>query len=290
MVVDILQTIAERTRHRVARCRASVPLEQLIDQAGSDPAAGRDFEQALRSPGISFIGEIKRASPSKGLIAPDFPYLQIAQEYAAADVAAISVLTEPEFFQGDDLYLSRIAQVVTTPLLRKDFTVDPYMIYQAHHLGAAAVLLICAILSPAELAAYLHIADRLGLAALVETHDETEVAMALAAGAKIIGVNHRDLKTFTVDLGVSERLRSLVPASVLFVAESGISTPGDIARLRDVGVDAVLIGETIMTSPDKSAMIARLRGDEPGHGDGERVRPGEWQQSGSRTESRSVSS
>ena len=222
---------------------------------------GFPFEQALAGPQISFICECKKASPSKGLIAPDFPYLQIAGEYEKAGASAISVLTEPKWFLGCDRYLEEIAESVGIPCLRKDFTVDPYMIYEAKLLGASAVLLICALMEEPVLADHLQLCDRLGLSALVEAHDEAEIEMALHAGARIIGVNNRNLKDFSVDLDNSRRLRSLVPESVLFVAESGISGPEDIGKLRSAGVNAVLIGESLMRAPDKKAMLDYLRGD-----------------------------
>jgi len=218
------------------------------------------FEAALRAPGMSFICEVKKASPSKGLIAPDFPYLKIAGEYEAAGAAAISCLTEPHYFMGRDDYLRDIARQVAIPVLRKDFTVDPYMIYQAGALGASAVLLIAAILDDGELREYKALADELGLASLMEAHTEEEVDRVLAAGAAIVGVNNRDLKTFTVDIRTSGRLRALAPPEVAFVAESGIRTRADVAALEAAGVDAVLIGETLMRAPDKRAALDTLRG------------------------------
>ena len=218
------------------------------------------FLQALQKDGMSYICEVKKASPSKGLIAPDFPYLAIAQEYEQAGASAISCLTEPFYFQGSDQYLKEIAATVQIPVLRKDFTVDEYMIYEARLLGASAVLLICALLPEETIREYIRICDSLGLSALVEAHDEEEIAMALRAGARIIGVNNRNLKDFTVDVHNSERLRSLVPPSVLFVAESGIKTAEDIGVLRKAGVNGVLIGETLMRSPDKKAVLDTLKG------------------------------
>ena len=221
----ILDTIAEKTRERVKIRKQTVPLEQLRKEAEQlSPDTGFPFERALGKEELSFICEVKKASPSKGLIAPDFPYLQIAGEYEAAGASAISVLTEPEFFLGSDRYLKEIAGKVSIPVLRKDFTVDAYMIYEAKLLGAAAVLLICAILTEEELKSYLTLADSLGLSALVEAHDRQEVEMALRCGARIIGVNNRDLKTFQVDITNSVRLRKLVPADILFVSESGMKT------------------------------------------------------------------
>lgn len=258
----ILQEIAERTRLRVAEEKSAVPLSEMKKRAQDfDPDTGFPFRNALAAPDISFICEVKRASPSKGLIAEDFPYLQIAKDYEAAGAAAISCLTEPFWFKGSDKYLSDIAATVKIPVLRKDFTVDEYMIYQAKTLGASAVLLICSILSREQLAEYLEIAHSLGLSALVEAHDEQEVQTAVSVGAGIIGVNNRDLKTFTVDINNSARLRKLVPPEILFVSESGIKTPQDIAALRKNGTNAALIGETLMRSPDKKAALAELRGE-----------------------------
>lgn len=259
--MSILAEISEKTRQRVAEEKKSLPLPQLRAQAEAmDTSTGFPFAQALAAPGMGFICEVKKASPSKGLIAPNFPYLDIAKEYQAAGAAAISCLTEPYWFQGNDQYLKEIAQAVTIPVLRKDFTVDEYMIYGAKVLGASAVLLICAILDDGQLKDYLALAHSLGLSALVEAHDETELNRALTAGAGIIGVNNRDLRTFTVDVSNSLRLRKLAPPEVLFVSESGIKTPEDIQKLYDNGTNAVLIGETLMRAPDKKAMLAQLRG------------------------------
>ncbi len=257
----ILQEIAERTIQRVADEKAAVPLSEMKKRAEAlDSNTGFPFAKALGGSDISFICEVKRASPSKGLIAEDFPYLDIARDYEAAGAAAISCLTEPFWFRGSDEYLREISRAVSIPVLRKDFTVDEYMIYQAKTLGASAVLLICAILSREQLGEYLEIAHSLGLSALVEAHDEEEVRRAVAVGAEIIGVNNRDLKTFTVDINNSARLRKLVPPEVLFVSESGIKTAADIEALRSNGTNAVLIGETLMRSPDKKAALAELRG------------------------------
>lgn len=225
-----------------------------------DANTGFPFREALSGDEISFICEVKRASPSKGLIAPDFPYLDIARDYERAGASAISCLTEPFWFKGRDEYLAEISNAVTIPVLRKDFTVDEYMIYQAKTLGASAVLLICSILSKEQLSEYLGIAHSLGLSALVEAHDEDEVRTALSVGAGIIGVNNRDLRSFTVDINNSARLRKLVPPEILFVSESGIKTAADIEALRSNGTNAVLIGETLMRSPDKKAALDELRG------------------------------
>lgn len=257
----ILEEIAARTVQRVAEEKAAVPLSEMKKRAEAlDANTGFPFRKALSGDEISFICEVKRASPSKGLIAPDFPYLDIAKDYERAGASAISCLTEPFWFKGRDEYLAEISNAVTIPVLRKDFTVDEYMIYQAKTLGASAVLLICSILSKEQLSEYLGIAHSLGLSALVEAHDEDEVRTALSVGAGIIGVNNRDLRTFTVDINNSARLRKLVPPEILFVSESGIKTAADIEALRSNGTNAVLIGETLMRSPDKKAALDELRG------------------------------
>lgn len=258
----ILDEIAARTRQRVEEEKAQISLDEMRARAlAMEATTDFPFEAALRAPGISFICEVKKASPSKGIIAQEFPYLSIARDYQTAGAAALSVLTEPYYFKGSDAYLREIAQVVDTPLLRKDFVVDPYMIYQAKTLGASAVLLICAILDDTQLADYLELAHRLGLSALVEAHTDDEVQRAVATGAQIIGVNNRDLKTFQVDVENGLRLRELVPHDRVFVSESGIRSPADVARLRACGTDAVLIGETLMRAPDKAAMLQQLRGE-----------------------------
>ena len=218
------------------------------------------FYQALKKPGMSYICEVKKASPSKGLIAPDFPYLDIAKEYKAAGAVAISCLTEPFYFQGSDQYLWEIASEVDIPVLRKDFVIDDYMILQAAAYGAAAVLLICALLDDTQLREYREMAEDLGMDALVEAHDAQEVERALKSGARIIGVNNRDLKTFEVDMANSINLRKLAPENVIFVSESGIRTSEDIQRLHDNKIEAVLVGETLMRSPDKKAALEELNG------------------------------
>lgn len=257
----ILDEIAAKTRERVAELKQAKPLTEVKAQAETlDPNTGFPFENALRKDDIAFICEVKKASPSKGVIAEDFPYLQIAKEYEAAGASAISVLTEPYYFKGSDQYLSEIAHEVSIPVLRKDFTVDSYQIYEAKLIGASAVLLICALLDTDTLTEYLGIAHSLGLNAIVEAHTEEEVQSAIQSGARIIGVNNRNLKTFEVDITTSARLRKLVPESTLFISESGIKTAADIAVLRANKTNAVLIGETFMRSPDKKKMLAELRG------------------------------
>lgn len=260
-MATILDTIAEATRVRVAEAKKTVPLEQIRSAARMLPAdTGFPFEKALSAPGMSFICECKKASPSKGLIAPDFPYLEIAKSYEDAGASAISVLTEPQWFLGQNTYLQEIVQAVHIPCLRKDFTVDDYMIYEAKVLGASAVLLICSLLSEEQIRDSIKLCDSLGLSALVEAHDADEIEMALRAGARIIGVNNRNLKDFTVDIHNSGRLRSLVPPEVLFVAESGIKTRSDVAALEEMGGNAVLIGETLMRSEHKKQLLADLKG------------------------------
>lgn len=258
--MTILDQLADHARERVVEAKMKIPLEKIKRQALSMPKGNFAFENALKKPGISFICECKKASPSKGLIAPDFPYLQIAKEYEAAGADCISVLTEPKWFLGSDEYLKEIASTVNIPCLRKDFTVDEYMIYEAKVLGASAVLLICSILAEEELREYIYLCDELGLSALVEAHDEAEVCVAVNAGARIIGVNNRNLKDFSVDTDNSRRLRALIPKDVLFVSESGVKSAEDVAKLRTIGADAVLIGETLMRANDKKAKLDELRG------------------------------
>ena len=258
--MNILDQLADHARQRVEAAEQTVPLAEVKRQALALPKGDFRLEKALAKPGLSFICECKKASPSKGLIAPNFPYLQIAKAYEAAGAAAISVLTEPKWFLGSDTYLKEITSAVFTPCLRKDFTVDEYMIYEAKLLGASAVLLICAILSDAQLKEYLTVCDALGLSALVEAHDDAEVDRALKAGARILGVNNRNLKDFTVDTENSRRLRTRIPQDVLFVSESGVKTADDVAQLAAIGADAVLIGETLMRAPDKTAKLRELKG------------------------------
>ena len=259
-MATILNTIADYAKERVEASKSLCPLNEIKAQAlAMDANTGFPFENALKKDGISFICEVKKASPSKGIIAEDFPYLDIAREYEKAGASCLSVLTEPKWFLGKNEYLKEIHEVVKLPLLRKDFTVDPYMIYEAKVIGASAILLICSLLNKDELAEYAQIARELGLSCLVETHDEQEVEMAVASGAGVIGVNNRNLKDFTVDIHNSERLRALVPKDRVFVSESGIKTPMDIKRLYDNGTDAVLIGETFMRSSDKKAALDNLK-------------------------------
>lgn len=257
--MNILKEIAAYAIKRVQQAESKIPLEAVKEQALALPGKEFVFEHALRKPELSFICECKKASPSKGIIAEHFPYLKIAQEYEQAGADCISVLTEPKYFLGNDSYLQEIAQAVSVPCLRKDFVVASYMIYEARVLGAAAVLLICSLLTEKELAEYLEICEGLGMSALVEAHNAAEINMAIHAGARIIGVNNRNLSDFSVDMANSSRLRELVPPEILFVAESGIKTAADVQTMREIEADAVLIGELLMRAENRSAMLAELR-------------------------------
>ncbi|HJD15543.1 MAG TPA: indole-3-glycerol phosphate synthase TrpC [Candidatus Enterococcus stercoripullorum] len=261
-MTDILQTIATKTKERIEKQKALHPLEEL-KQACAKLLINQDFpfEQALRKEGLSYICECKKASPSKGLIDEDFNYLQIAKEYEKVGARAISVLTEPEFFLGSDQYLQEIAQAVKIPCLRKDFVVDEYMIYQAKLLGAQAILLIVSLLDTQTLKQYLNLATSLGLSCLVEAHDEVEIKQAIEVGAKIIGVNNRNLRNFQVNVENTLNLRQAIPKEILMVAESGIQNRSDIALLEKAPIDAVLIGETLMKASDRQAKMAELRGE-----------------------------
>ena len=260
--MTILDTIAERAKLRVVGYKEKISSDELKKRALSLPRGNFPFEVALKSDGLSFICECKKASPSKGLIAPDFPYLTIAKEYAAAGADAVSVLTEPEFFLGNDRFLEEIAREVSIPCLRKDFVVDEYMIWQAKVLGASALLLICAILDDVQLKNFIATCDDLGLSALVEAHDEQEIRRAIDCGARIIGVNNRNLKDFTVDTDNAKRLRELVPPEIIFVSESGVQSADDVKKIRVLGADAVLIGEVLMRASDKKSKLDELRGGE----------------------------
>lgn len=258
---NILNTIADYAKLRVAEKKKLLSLSDIkITALSMNCETGFPFEKALNGNDISFICECKKASPSKGIIDPDFQYLKIAEEYEKAGASCISVLTEPKWFMGNDDYLKEIVSHVSVPCLRKDFTVDEYMIYEAKILGASAVLLICTLLETKTIKHYIDICDSLGLSALVEVHNENEIYSALKAGARIIGVNNRNLNDFTVDIRNSERLRRLVPENILFIAESGIKTSDDIKILRQANVNGVLIGETLMRAPDKKSILNNLRG------------------------------
>lgn len=258
--MSILDNIAADTRSRVAAACAAVPLELLQQQcAALGPGAGTAFFTALQRPGLRFICEVKKASPSKGLIAPHFPFQQIAADYAAAGADCISCLTEPRWFLGSDEIFRKIRNLISTPMLRKDFTISEYQIYQARTMGANAVLLICSLLDFQTLRQYLALCEQLGLAVLVEAHTAAEIDAAVAAGAKIIGVNNRNLGDFSVDFSNAVQLRNRIPTGTLYVAESGVTGPDDIAVLKEIGADAVLIGETLMRAADKRAALRTLR-------------------------------
>lgn len=267
--MNILEEIAENRKKHITVQKEKVPYDMVKSQAEEIAAKelkengefAFDFRKNLSREGINFICEVKKASPSKGIIAEDFPYMDIAKEYEEAGAAAISVLTEPDYFMGRDEYLREIAEQVKIPVLRKDFVIDDYQIYEAKLLGASAVLLICSLLDDVKLKSFLDAAHDIGLSALVETHDEEEVARAIKAGAGIIGVNNRDLKTFTVDISNSVRLRKLVPKEIVFVSESGIKTADDIKSLVNNGTNAVLIGETFMRAADKKSVLKELAGN-----------------------------
>lgn len=252
--MTILNTIADYARERYK----DKPLDEVKANALAMPKGDFAFERALMKDELSFICEVKKASPSKGIIAENFPYLEIAKEYENAGASAISCLTEPKWFLGSDEYLREIAQNVSIPVLRKDFTVCEYQIYEAKLLGASAVLLICALLDTETIKKYISICDELGLSALVEAHDETEVKSAIKAGARIIGVNNRNLKDFSVDVNNSTRYRGMIPSDIAFVSESGITTHDDIKVLLDNKTNAVLIGETFMRAENKKQMLEEL--------------------------------
>ncbi len=259
-MIIMLDEIVAKTRERLDESKKNKSIEELKAEVQQlEVTQDFPFKKALSEPEISIIAEVKRASPSKGLIAEDFDYLAIAKDYENAGASAISVLTEPYFFMGSDDYLKEISQNVSIPILRKDFVIDEYMIWEAKQLGASAVLLIVSILSMVELKKYLDLAHDLGLSAIVEAHDATEIRTALNVGAEIIGVNNRDLTNFTVDIENSISLRRCVSGDVIFISESGIKTPQDVRRLKENNVDAVLIGETLMKSDDKKAMILELK-------------------------------
>lgn len=255
----ILEQIANDTKLRAKKEKEAHSLEEVKSKALSMKKGNFEFEKAINENDISFICEVKKASPSKGVIAKSFPYVEIAKEYEKAGATCISVLTEPKYFMGSKQYLKEISQNVSIPLLRKDFVIDEYMIYDAKIHGASCVLLICSLLDEATLKKYIGICDELGLSALVEAHDKEEIEKALLAGTRMIGVNNRDLKTFTVDINNSIRLRKYVPKDIIFVAESGIKTNEDIINLRKANVNAVLIGETFMRAENKKEMLDELK-------------------------------
>lgn len=260
----ILDDLTAATRVRIEQKKKIRSLKEVKENAQEIAEKEQEFsfpfEKAIGKEGLCFICEVKKASPSKGMITENFPYLEIAQEYEKAGADCISVLTETEYFKGEDRFLAEISREVSIPVLRKDFIIDPYMIYEAKLLGASCVLLIAALLDTNTIKYYSAICDELGLSALLEVHNVLEVQRALDAGVRMIGVNNRDLKTFTVDIHNSIRLRSLIPSNILFVAESGIRTAADIQALKDAGVNGVLIGETLMRSSDKTQTLKQLKG------------------------------
>ena len=259
--MNILEEIASHARERVAADKLKVPLDEMKAAAKSLRFGdGKKFLAALKRPGLSFICEVKKASPSKGIIAESFPYVDIAREYELAGADCVSCLTEPKYFLGSDEIFKEIRAEISLPMLRKDFTVDEYQIYQAKAMGADAVLLICAILDGTTLEKFLVLCDELNLAALVETHDASEIQSAISAGAEIIGVNNRNLKNFSVDFSNAARLRELIPPEKIYVAESGVKTSADVATLKEIGADAVLIGETLMRAADKKSALESLKG------------------------------
>jgi len=255
----ILDDIVADVRLELQKRKKKIPLEEMRKAAFRQPAA-LDFAPALRGDGIRLIAEVKKASPSRGLIRADFHPVEIARTYAAGGAAAISVLTEPNFFQGSLDYLRDIKKSLgdIIPLLRKDFINDPYQVYEARAYGADALLLIAAILSPAKLSELLSLSHELGMKCLVEVHNEAEVETALKSGAKIIGINNRDLRTFKVDINTTRRLKPLIPEDRIVVSESGIKNRSDVEKIKSWGVDAVLIGEALMASKDIAAAMKEL--------------------------------
>lgn len=257
--MTILDKLANHAKERVNLAKQSLSLQDIKKQAFSLSKGNFEFEMALKNADFAFICECKKASPSKGIIAEDFDYLNIAKEYEKAGANCISVLTEPKWFLGSDNYLKEIAKNVSIPCIRKDFTVDEYMIYEAKILGAKAILLICSILNVEQIKNYIKICDDLGLSALVEAHNEDEIKTAINSGARIIGVNNRNLKDFTVDTKNSENLRRLVPKDIIFIAESGITNAQDIKNLKNNNVNGVLIGETLMKAQNKQQKLLELK-------------------------------
>lgn len=256
-----LEALKQELSEKAKRGELVLPdKEKSFEENFNNPSLYR-FEKNLKGKGIHIIAEVKKASPSKGLIDPNFDYMKVARDYEMAGVDCVSCLTEPDYFKGSDEIFMEIRRALKTPMIRKDFTVDEYMIYQAKLMGADCILLICAILDDEALMSYYKLADSLGFSVLVETHDEEEMERALKIGARMIGVNNRNLKDFTVDIGNSIRLRKMVPENVIFVAESGIKTREDIKELEDCGTNGVLIGETFMRAADKAKELKLLKGE-----------------------------
>lgn len=256
--MTILNEIAEHTKKRYEKIISEKPFEEIKQQALSMPKKNFEFEKALKKDSLSFICEVKKASPSKGVIAADFPFLEIAEEYEEAGAAAISCLTEPKWFLGSDEYLRQIAEKVSIPVLRKDFTVCEYQLYESRLLGASAVLLICALLDTETIRHFIKVCDSMGLSALVEAHNYEEIQSAIAAGARVIGVNNRNLHDFSVDVNNSSKYRKMIPPEIAFVSESGIASHSDIEVLINNGTDAVLIGEALMRASNKKVMLREL--------------------------------
>ncbi len=257
--MNILDTIAEYSMLRAKTDRKAIPLERLKENIAMQNGKNHDFMNALEKPGLSFICEIKKASPSKGIISENFPYLDIAKEYEEAGADCVSCLTEPKWFRGSDSIFRQVRDKIKTPMIRKDFIVDEYQIYQAKCMGADAILLICAILDDERLKGFFELACELGLDVLVEVHDETEIKRALNIGARIIGVNNRNLKDFSVDFSNAVKLRRMIPTDCIYVAESGVKTIEDIKKVKEIGADAVLIGEAFMRSDDKKTLLKKMR-------------------------------
>ncbi len=256
----ILDTIVAHKRRELKQDRERTPLQALKIQIPDLPPT-RDFKASLTVPGaVNLIAEVKRKSPSKGIIREDFDPVKIAKIYAGNGASAISVLTDHEFFGGDLSFLSAIRNAVDVPLLRKDFTIDEYHIYQARAAGADAVLLIVAILTPEQLREFIGVAKHLDLAALVEVHTQTELDIALDVGAEIIGINNRDLKTFHTDIATSFHLRKSIPNDKIVVSESGIYSREDVIRLGEAAMDAILVGESLMRSADIGGKVGALLG------------------------------
>lgn len=255
----ILDEIAAFSKKRVAAAKEIKPLEEIKQMALSMPKGDFRFENTLKKRGLSFICEVKKASPSKGIISADFPYLDVAEEYEKAGADCVSCLTEPKWFLGSDKIFKEIREKINLPMIRKDFTVDEYQIYEAKCMGADAVLLICALLDTKTVEKYIEVCDFLGISALVEAHDEKEIKSAADAGARIIGVNNRNLKNFTVDFSNAQRFREKIPQNTIYVAESGVKTADDIKLIKAVNADAVLIGEAFMKSENKKRMLEDFR-------------------------------
>ena len=259
MAATILETIAAYAKERAARDKEKVPEKEMRERALTLPKGTFRFSRALRKKEMSFICEVKKASPSKGLIDPVFDYKRIAKNYEVAGADCVSCLTEPKWFLGSDVIFGEVRRTIQLPIIRKDFTADDYQIYQAKCMGADAVLLICALMDEKKLTHYLTICDTLGLDALVETHDEEEIKMAVSAGAGVIGANNRNLKDFSVDFSNAVKLRHLIPEEVIYVAESGVSRISDVEALRQAGADAVQMGEVMMRAKGQKAMLKAMK-------------------------------